>query len=244
MLHKTVIRIVPGAKRAVLFLHGIVGTPNHFSDFLPLVPEGVSYCALLLDGHGEGVKEFSKTSMKKWLSQVEEAAEMLLNDHESLYVAAHSMGTLFAIHLALKHSAVKKLFLLAVPLKIFVRPAMMRDAFLVAFDRVKPGDAKALAAKKACGVTPDKRFWRYLGWIPRYLELFSLIRHTKKLLPNLKIPAQAYQSKQDEMVSMASCRLLENCGCVNLHILQNSSHHYYEAEDYRSVLASFQNFLN
>lgn len=45
------------------------------------------------------------------------------------------------------------------------------------------------------------------------------------------------------MVSTASCRLLRKCGCVKLHILENSSHHYYAEEDYRFVLKCFKEFI-
>ena len=66
MKHKEYKRIVPEAETAVLFIHGIAGTPNHFKDFLPLVPKEFSVYNLLLDGHGGKTEDFSKTSMKKW----------------------------------------------------------------------------------------------------------------------------------------------------------------------------------
>ena len=54
MKHEEMIRIVPGASTAVLFLHGIVGTPNHFVGGVPItewVPEDWSLHNLLLPGH-------------------------------------------------------------------------------------------------------------------------------------------------------------------------------------------------
>ena len=68
MAHQEYIRIVPGSKYAVLMLHGILGTPDHFRELLPLVPENWSVHALLLDGHGGAVEDFSHTSMEKWLT--------------------------------------------------------------------------------------------------------------------------------------------------------------------------------
>ena len=73
MEHKEYVRIVPGADTAVLFIHGIVGTPNHFTDLISLVelvPEDWSVCNLLLDGHGGNADDFAATSMKKWKNQV------------------------------------------------------------------------------------------------------------------------------------------------------------------------------
>lgn len=95
MEHKEYIRIVPGSKHAVLMIHGIVGTPKHFEPFLPLIPEDWTVYNLLLDGHGKGVKEFAQTSMKKWKSQVAARVREILDTHDTLVIAAHSMGGLF-----------------------------------------------------------------------------------------------------------------------------------------------------
>ena len=34
MAHETYTRLVPGADTAVLCIHGILGTPNHFASFV------------------------------------------------------------------------------------------------------------------------------------------------------------------------------------------------------------------
>ena len=54
-MHKEYKRIVENSPKALLFIHGILGTPNHFAPFIPLVPENLSVYNLLLDGHGKGV---------------------------------------------------------------------------------------------------------------------------------------------------------------------------------------------
>ena len=61
MAHKPVKRIVPGAKTAVILCHGIMGSPDHFRHFIPLIPEDWSVCCLLLDGHGKGVMDFARS---------------------------------------------------------------------------------------------------------------------------------------------------------------------------------------
>ena len=50
MKHESYERIVPGSDTAVLFLHGILGTPRHFEDFISLVPDSWSFSAPLLPG--------------------------------------------------------------------------------------------------------------------------------------------------------------------------------------------------
>lgn len=47
MNHQEYRRILPGSNMAVLMLHGIVGTPHHFDDLIPLIPEDwsvVNFC--------------------------------------------------------------------------------------------------------------------------------------------------------------------------------------------------------
>ena len=80
-MHKEYKRIAQHPETAVLFLHGIVGTPNHFRAFVPLVPEDMSVYNMLLDGHGKGVRDFSHTSMEKWRNQVAGAVGELLKEH-------------------------------------------------------------------------------------------------------------------------------------------------------------------
>ena len=97
MEHKEYKRICDNSSIAILFIHGIVGTPNHFNKFVSLVPDSISVYNLLLDGHGKEVKDFSKTSMKKWELQVTSAVQELSLMHEKIYIVAHSLGTVLAI---------------------------------------------------------------------------------------------------------------------------------------------------
>ncbi len=128
MEHKEWKRIAEDAETAILFIHGIVGTPNHFGAFVEHIPDNVSVYNMLLDGHGKGVEDFGNTSMEKWEEQVENAVEELARIHEEIYIVAHSMGTLFAIEQAIKSKKVTKLFLLAVPLKLFIKPRMITNS--------------------------------------------------------------------------------------------------------------------
>ena len=138
MNHEEYVRIVPGAKTAVLFIHGIVGTPNHFQDLIPLinvVPEDYSVYNVLLDGHGGTVDDFAKTSMEKWHMQVWGIFEQLSRTHERVILVAHSMGTLFSIQLAIAHpEKVLFLFLLAVPLRPGIRLMTIRNLMNMNYD--------------------------------------------------------------------------------------------------------------
>lgn len=244
MEHKAYKRILPDAERAVLFIHGIAGTPNHFAAFEPLVPSHVSVHNILLDGHGQGVKDFSRTSMQKWEAQINKAVEELALTHEKIYIAAHSMGTLFAIEQAIRNKKVVKLFLLAVPIKLSLKSQMLINSAKVYLDRISPEDKMAAAAKSCYGIAGDRNPFNYIGWIPRFLELFWKIRAVRKLMPLLKTPSFAYQSSNDEMVSARSAEYLQNNSNITVVKLEKSSHYYYDDHDFSLLLRGFKEFID
>ena len=243
MEHKEYKRINPDAMAAVLFVHGIVGTPNHFADFVSLVPENVSVYNVLLDGHGGSVRDFSHTSMQKWEAQVRDAVDELTLSHTEVYIVAHSMGTLFAIDRAIENEAVKGLFLLAVPLKIAPKPRMVANLCKVYFDKIKPDDVVALAAKRCYGIAQDKNPFHYVGWLPRYLELFAKAKETRRKIQLLQTPCVIYQSSKDELVSSKSAQLLAKNEKISVVELKDSGHYYYAPDDLAFLLREFENFI-
>lgn len=243
MEHKEIVRVCENANTAILFIHGIVGTPNHFNEFVSLVPKSFSVYNLLLDGHGKGVKDFSKTSMKKWEAQVTSVVEKLSLTHEKIYIVAHSLGTLLAIGQAIKNKKVSNLFLLAVPLKLSLKPKMVSISLKVYFDKIHSDDHKALAAKKCYGIGKDKNPFHYIGWIPRFIELFVKIRQTRKLIKSINTPCSVYQSKDDEMVSNKSIKYLNENSCISINELENSGHYYYPKEDFEFLITEFKKML-
>jgi len=244
MHHETYVRIVPGAKTAVLFIHGIVGTPNHFRDLIPLVdivPADCSVYNVLLDGHGKTVDDFSKTSMKKWRAQVSGVFEQLSQAHERVILVAHSMGTLFAIRLATEYpEKVPFLFLLAVPLRPCIRLVTIRNLMKLVFGRINEDDPVEAATIKACGVETTRKLWKYFKWIPRYVELFCEIFRTEQIINNLCVPCTVYQSGRDELVANRTREVLERSGRLTVHNLLWSTHFYYSPEDQKTVCSDLE----
>lgn len=244
MKHAPCIRIMPNADTAVLFVHGICGTPRHFDFLTARVPENVSVVNVLLDGHGGDVQAFSRTSMTKWEMQIRDAVDRLLENHQRVYIVGHSMGTLFAIENALRcPDSVAGMLLLAVPLRIAPKMSAMVNSLKVGMDWVKTGDTWALAAQQAYGLKADRHIWRYLGWIPRYLELFALAREMRKVLPRLQTPCVVFQSMQDELVSAKSCDDLEKMPRVRIERLAHSRHYGLTDADRARVERAFDDML-
>lgn len=243
MAHTPLHRIVPGADTAVIFIHGILGTPDHFGPFLSLVDRGISVLNLLLDGHGTGVREFSHTSMAKWESQVDRAVDSALATHRRVYLAAHSLGALLAIEQAAK-KPIAGLFLLAVPIRLGVKPRVFSTSWKVFRGRIRPDDLFTRAALDCCGIRQSKNPLLYFGWLPRFVELFAKIRKIQKLLPGLSVPGTAYQSAKDELVSAASVPYLSQHSGLRVCVLENSTHYYYDPQDLMLLQRSFSDLLS
>lgn len=226
------IHMVDSSDTAVLMIHGIVGTPDQFRPVLDLIPEDWSVMNLLLDGHGKGVKEFGASSMDKWKKQVSGRLDELLAKHRRVLIVAHSMGTLFAIQAAVRYpERVAGLFLLNVPMRIHLPPRTVLACLKNAFGLVKETDGSAWAMKQGCGVQLSPYLWQYISWIPRFVELLREIRKTRTLLPQLAVPALAFHSRMDELVSNRSCKDLQGHDCIRTVLLENSGHFGYGEAD-------------
>lgn len=224
-------RITDGAESAVLMIHGIVGSPIHFRELIPLIPENWSIYNILLDGHGGQVEDFAHSSMEKWRSQVSSQLDTILQTHRNVLIVAHSMGTLFAIREAIRHpNRVKALFLLSVPLVPGITLRSQWNTTLAMLGLSKPGSL-AMNMTNDSSVHLSPKIWKYLGWIPRFLELLVLMHRTKKLPPQLTVPTLAYHCAHDEMVSHRSCKYLENLPSVRLTHLPDSGHFVYGKDD-------------
>ena len=243
MPHHPYSRINDSSDTAILFVHGIVGSPEQFSPLLPLVPQDWSIVNLLLPGHGGSVQDFSHANMAAWRQHVHDAVEELAASHDRILLAGHSMGTLFCIAEALHRSdKVAGLFLLACPLYPRLTLSAAVQSLQVALEI--PGKHPSYAAAcRACSITGTKKLWRYLGWIPRFFELFAAAKLARGQIGQLVVPSTTVQSRHDELVAPRTCRLLAKAPCGQLHILPQSGHFYYPPADLNMLQTLFTDFL-
>lgn len=241
-MHASYKRIADGADTAVLMIHGIVGTPAHFRRLIPLeeqVPENWSVWNLCLPGHGGTVQAFALSSMEQWTEAALGAFLELAERHEKIILVGHSMGTLLALELAARYpERVKTLFLLAVPLRPRVGLSIIRGSLRLVFGKIRDDRPREKCIADACGCTPTMMIWRYIPWIPRFLELFALIHDTEKILNSICAPCIVFQSREDELVSRRSEKILEKYG-IPFAVLPDSGHFYYAPEDQNRIVAAF-----
>ena len=231
MDHSEYIR-VNSSETAVLMIHGIAGTPAHFRELIPVIPEDWAVYNILLDGHGKNVEDFGRSSMQKWKDQVNTVLKRLFARHARVIIVAHSMGTLFGIRAAVEHpEKIPALFLLAAPMRPWVRFSTIQTCLRVARGNIRPDDRAALAMRDDSSIQLDSRLWKYMTWTPRLLELLAEIHQVRKLLPLLRVPTLAFQSVTDELVSDRSCKDLEQNTYIHVTRLHNSGHFAYGKED-------------
>ncbi len=225
----------------MLFLHGILGTPRHFDFLMPLIPSGWSKWALLLPGHGGSVRDFAQSSMDKWKAAVESALLELAKTHERVFIVGHSMGTLLAVYAAQKHpEMIGGIFALAMPLRIQFTPKAMGICLHTAFCPPESDTAFQRVCRDACSIALSKNPFSYIGWIPRYLELFSLSREIRRAMPKLKVPCKAIQSAKDELVRRSS---IESMGKAASMLLPGSMHYFYSENDRHTIEREFSKFI-
>ena len=231
----------------VIFIHGILEGPNQFKEFTEIVhKEGFSYSAVLLDGHGKSGKEFGRSSKNKWLDTVEKEILKHKDNYENIILVGHSMGSLLSLLFTLKYkNKIRGLVLISAPLKVFVKFNMMISSVKVALGRIREEDILAKHAQKAFSVdrcSPTT----YFTWIPRYVDLFNLIRISRKELKNIEIPTLIVHCKKDELVSCGSLKVYNNKLQNDYKVinLEKSGHFYYDEDELKVLLNEFKNFIN
>lgn len=231
MKYAPYIRIIENADTAVLMVHGIVGSPDHFKELIPLIPEDWSIYNILLDGHGKDVEDFSHTSMAKWKTQVHNQLEQILQTHRRVLMVAHSMGTLFAIQEAIASPGkIASLFLLNVPLVPYVHPKVAANSVYLALGKPK-NNATARAMQAGTSIHLSPKLWKYVGWAPRYWELLVECRATLRSIPKLTTPTLTFHSRHDELVTSHTCKYLRNHPYITNIMLESSGHFAYSRID-------------
>ena len=239
--HQAYRRDLPDSRQAILFIHGICGSPVFFEDFYQKVPSSWSLSSLLLEGHGGGTRDFTSSSMAAWKAQVAEEVDRLADQHDALMIVGHSMGTLLAIEQSLRRpETIKSLFLLALPLAVRPRPSAVTHSVRTALGLNRSQKPALQAARRVYGIQPDRKIWRYFGFIPRYWELMKEMRASRERLLEVRVPVHVFQSKKDEVVSPRTTAYLMKNPRMDLAVLEKSDHKYHPPADKAFLLEAFE----
>lgn len=244
MGNKEYIRRVPGGEAAVLMIHGITGTPDHFTPMLDTVPPWVAVYNIRLEGHGGSALDFARSSMEQWRGQVADILAELCGEYKRVYIVGHSMGTLLGMEAALNEpEKVTGLLLLNVPMKVHVKMRAVSLVLKLQLGLANEDKGVELMGKDV-GVKRTWKLWHYFGWIPRFLELFALIGRSRETVKEVDVPYMcAILAAQDEVVSRKSAEYLRVNPRMELHEIPSSGHFGYEPEDLEFIKAKLREML-
>ncbi len=231
------------SKATVLFVHGILGSPERFKDLYDLVPPSFSIMKLILPGHGKTTKEFHKSSINEWRKCVHESLLFLKEKKQRVIYVGHSMGTLFGIEESLNGDLIDSLFLLNVPLKPHMTFSMLTRCLKVVFQKENKWDFQTKLIKENCSIKLTKNIFAYLLWIPRYIELFKEMRYARHLIPKIVYPCMCFHSKKDELVSQKTYKWLKGNSNIEVFYQENSTHYFNDGEGLKVMKEEFSKLM-
>lgn len=110
-----------GSSTAVLFLHGLTGSPVSWVPIARAVAaEGIDVSVPVLPGHGTTWQDMDSTGWVDWLAEARSELGRLQSDHDRVVVAGLSMGGSLALALAVAEGAPDEL--------VVVNPALYVDS--------------------------------------------------------------------------------------------------------------------
>lgn len=232
----------------VVFIHGIIESPNQFKTFNKIVKKrGYSYFNMLLPGHGKNPMYFAKNGYKKWKNYVNQKLDEFRKKYEEIIIVGHSMGCLLAINSYLYNNhKISKMFFLAIPFNISLKFGVIFESLALFFKLDKIFNIKINQINQNNISTQIPKFYEFILWIPRYLDLFYLSYKIKKNIKKVQVPIIYIQSVKDELVSIKSAKILyKNCNNLSkIILLKNSGHSKYSKKDIQIILQNFEKFLD
>ena len=228
MRHTPMVQI-NNSTTAILFVHGIQGSPDQFKWLIESLPQSVDVFNVLLPGHGKGIIDFAKATMKAWQEYVDGVSAELNQKYESVIYVGHSMGCLLGIDAAVrgvgKYSA---MILLACPLRLHFTFRYLRNNLLSLISKSE-ADPFVAAARDSNSIRTRFPLLYVLG-VRQYLGLLIKINQTRRKVQQLKTTVTVIHSERDEIVSIRSLDYFLRCADANSLTVPGSGHYLYSDE--------------
>lgn len=235
---------VEDSKYTIVFVHGILGSPYRFKDLFPLVPNDFSYVKVVLDGHGKKAKDFSKTSLKKWENQISSLLSELKEKNQKVIYVGHSMGCLLGMMESLKKDTnIDVLFMLNVPLRAKLGFMTIKQCLKCAFGNPKNFDAMTHNFIDNCSIEISHNPFVYIGWVPRFFDLFKLMKKTRGKIQDVTTRCICFHSGRDELVRQKALKDLKRNPYFEIHVQEKSGHYYLLDKDTKEMQDCFSDIL-
>ena len=226
---------------AVLFVHGIQGSPEQFRFLADTLPASVEVRNLLLPGHGGTVSKFRSSGAADWLGALRAETRELLREGKRILYVGHSMGCLLGLLIARElRNPYAGMLLLCCPFHIRLTGRYLKNQISAALAKEAPRDPFAKASWNANSVKAACPL-EYLTCLHPYLELFRLMKQARREA----IPEGAvfYFSRQDEIVSPRSRTHVQKRKGLPPEILEGCSHNYFTQDAAKRLAQALQGML-
>ena len=215
---------------AVIFIHGFMGSPNQFDDLTDTAYDiGCTCISVLLPGHGVRANEFVKFGVSDWQNHLQSEIDKIGHGYKKIFLVGHSMGGLLALNASLiKENNISGVVLISTPLKVywFNRNKLRLLLF------PKDNEIKSMYLKSN-SIDISGPFF-YPSAIKPVIEVYKLMRQTKKHLPEVFVPVYMFHSKGDEATAYKSADLLYKGLCNTQRTafsLDKSWHAFYDGDE-------------
>ena len=234
-----------GAKIGVIFVHGILGTPNQFLkiDYV-MEKQGYDSHSILLPGHGKTARELRSTTYRNWLDYSSECIGKMRKRYQKLYLVGHSMGGLLCIN-ALVQNRADGLILINTPARTTVSAVQIKRSMGLVLPFLPKDHAYLKAHKESAGVEINQ-FYEYIMLTKPMLEVSKLIMKTRRCFSQVETSTLIIQSKNDEVVFYKNAYFLkENISGAKQDILflNDSSHALFSQRDEEKMIDHILRFV-
>jgi carboxylesterase len=187
----------PGAKTAVLLVHGFTATPWEMRPLASYLAEsGVASLAVCLPGHGTSPEDLARCCWEEWLQAVRDGFRVLEKNFPSVYGMGLSTGNLLLLMMA-RESSLRGLVLFSPYLRVLHRLA----PFAGWLRWLRPFHEKPLEEGE------DNHYYsrRPLAGVHQINRLLQTVR---RQLPQINCPVMAFNAEGDQTVDIESGRQL------------------------------------
>ena len=219
---------------ALLFVHGIQGSPGQFQFLIDALPAGTEVRNLLLPGHGAGAREFRASGRADWLAAVRRETEDLRAAGKRVLYIGHSMGCLLGLQAAAEEAPYAGMLLLCCPFRIRITPRYLSNGWHAARP-ARPGERPDVTAARAANSVRMDRAAEQLTLVHPYAELLRLMAETRRQRPKALPDVRFFFSERDEIVSPRSRGLAAGYAGAEVRVLPGCTHNYFNDEARRTL---------
>jgi len=244
-LHKPFLYETAGSKTAVLMVHGIFGSPIQFEAIAKaLGDQGFTVMGVLLPGHGGSARDFSKTKSTEWRQEVHRAFLYLKQRYEHVWLIGHSMGGLLAIIEAVGYDA-DGVVIISTPMRLKLGFKALRLSLKVLLGNPEH-DNEIVHSYRTTNSIQKGPVWVYPLWMPRLAGVLGLMRETRRVLGQVRVPVLCIQSRRDETVSWKSQKIFVDrlkAASVETMLIEQSWHSYFHPDELEIMGKKINRFL-